>query len=355
MDSIMQDPGLGVAPAAVKRPRVNLALQGGGSHGAYTWGVLDRLLEDGRVDIEGISGTSSGAVNGALAASGLLTGGREAARERLSRFWRRMSQSMSQSPLQPTWLDRMMGNNNLDNSPVYVGWDLVMRIMSPYQFNPLGINPMRDMLDGLVDFPALHESDSVRLFVAATNVNQGQMKVFAGKELSVECLLATTCLPFLFQAVEIDGEYYWDGGYMGNPTLHPLIHNCSSSDILVVQVTPFVRPSVPTQPTAIVDRMSEISFNATLQRELRSLELVNRLCAANGIDPTEGGVRPVYLHQIDADPAMADYGASSKVNTDWGFLTELRDRGRAAAAGWLDTHMDQLGVASTYAMDCRPA
>ncbi|MEA1650358.1 patatin-like phospholipase family protein [Nitrospirillum sp. BR 11164] len=340
---------VGTAPA---RRTVNLALQGGGSHGAFTWGVLDRLLEDGRLDVEGVSGTSAGAVNGALLAYGLLTGGAEGARALLHRLWRRMAKSSATGPLQPTWLDWMTGGagrRNLDHSPIYAGLDMMVRMMSPYQFNPLGLNPMRDVLDGLIDFDVLRRSDTVRLFVSATNVNRGQLRVFKGQDLSMEALLASACVPILFQAVEIDGEPYWDGGYMGNPTLYPLLHDCAATDILVVQVTPLQRPAVPTAPSAIVDRMSEIGFNATLLRELKSLELVNRLCADHGIDPAEAGVRPVYLHLVEPGPGMADLGVSSKLNADWGFLTELRDMGRAAAGDWLSRCYDQVGRESSFA------
>ncbi|HYC02779.1 MAG TPA: patatin-like phospholipase family protein [Azospirillaceae bacterium] len=327
--------------------RINLALQGGGAHGAFTWGVLDRLLEDRRLDFEGISGTSAGALNGALLAYGMATGGREAARELLDRLWHRLAGSNVLSPLQPTWMDRWTGNRHLEGSPFYAGLDLMVRVMSPYQFNPLGLNPLRHALTGLVDFDVLRGLAAPRLYVSATNVTRGKLKVFSGDELSPECLVASTCLPFLFQAEEIGGEHYWDGGYMGNPTLYPLIHECRSADILVVQVTPLARPEVPTQTTAIVDRVNEISFNSTFLRELRAMELINRLIRGHKLSEAEAGVRAINLHMVAAAEEMAALGVSTKMNNDLAFLLELRGMGREAASAWLETSFDRVGVEST--------
>ena len=332
----------------LKRLPVNLALQGGGSHGAFTWGVLDRLLEEDCFDPEGISGTSAGAVNGALLAYGLLTGGKGEARDLLERLWRRLSKANAFGPLSPSWMSSMTGNPHLDNHPVYAGFDLMIRMMSPYQFNPLGLNPMRDVLRGLIDFDVLRRAAAPRLYVSATNVTEGKLKVFAGAELSADALIASACLPFLFQAVEIAGAHYWDGGYMGNPTIYPLIHDCAARDVIIVQVTPIIRPSVPTTPTAIVDRVNEISFNSTYMRELRAIELINRLIAEGRLTAEEAGMKPVHLHRIEAEGEMAKLGVSSKLNTDWGFLTTLRDLGRDSADRWLEAHFADVGARSTY-------
>lgn len=334
------------APAATRK--VNLALQGGGSHGAFTWGVLDRLLEDERLEVEGISGTSAGAINGALLAYGLLTGGRQTARDLLHRLWRRLAKANGFGPLSPSWLSGLTGDPHLDSHPVYAGFDMMIRMMSPYQFNPLGLNPMQDVLRGLIDFDVLRKATDVRLYVSATNVSQGKLKVFAGEELSADCLLASACLPFLVQAVQIDGQHYWDGSYMGNPTIYPLIHECRSRDIVVVQVTPIIRPDIPTTPTAIIDRVNEISFNSTYMRELRAVELINRLIGEGRLTEEEAGMKSVHLHRIEAEERMADLGVSSKLNADWGFLTELRDLGRAAAGTWLEERFDSLGTESTF-------
>ncbi|ACI99241.1 patatin-like phospholipase family protein [Rhodospirillum centenum] len=337
--------------AAAGTRTVNLALQGGGAHGAFTWGVLDRLLEDGRLDFEGISGTSAGAMNGAMLAYGLLTGGREEARGQLYRLWRRLAKANAVGPWNPSWMSRFTGDPHLEAHPVYAGFDLLVRMMSPYQFNPLGLNPMREILRGLIDFDVLREAADVRLYVGATNVRESKLKVFKGRELSADCLVASACLPFLFQAVEIDGEHYWDGGYMGNPTIYPLIHECAARDVLIVQVTPIARPAVPTTPTAIIDRMNEIGFNGTFLRELRSLELVNRLLAAGRLTEEEAGMRALFLHRIEAEAAMAVLGVSSKLNADWGFLTELRDLGRAAASRWLEERFASVGRASSFEVE----
>jgi NTE family protein len=333
--------------AAPTRHRLNLALQGGGSHGAFTWGVLDRLLEDGRTEVEGISGTSAGAMNGALLAQGLLTGGPQAARELLERLWRRVAKSHALGPFSQPWLSPFNNGPNLDSNPIYAGLDMMVRMMSPYQFNPMGLNPLHDVLEGLVDFSLLRQATDVRLFVSATNVNRGQLRVFAGQELSVECLLASACLPMLFQAVKIDGEHYWDGGYMGNPVIDPLVKHCQSADVMIVQVTPIHRAELPRAPTAIIDRINEISFNSTFYRELRSIELVNRLLADGRIGP-ESGLRPIHLHMVESEAGMAELGVSSKLNGDWGFLCELRDMGRQAADSWLAAHADRLGQGSSF-------
>jgi len=340
-------PQAGAASSSPNRT-VNLALQGGGCHGAFTWGVLDRLLEEPGLGFEGISGTSAGAVNGALLAQGLLSGGPPAARELLHRFWRRVADSQSWAGLGNGWMTGMSGNPHLDHNPIYAGFDLMIRMMSPSQFNPAGFNPLRQILTGLLDFTLLREARDIRLYVSATNVTRGRLRVFSGRELSLECLVASGCLPFLFRAVEIDGEHYWDGGYMGNPTIHPLIHDCAALDVVVVQVTPFVRPDLPGSPTAIVDRINEISFNSTFLRELRAMELINRLIAEGRLSPEECGLKPIRLHRIEALDEMAHLGVSSKLNGDWRFLTRLRDLGRDAAGRWLAEGAEKLGRESGY-------
>lgn len=334
--------------AVPSRAKVGLALQGGGSHGAFTWGVLDRLLELDRLDVSAISGTSAGAMNGALMAYGWLNGGAKGARDLLYRFWRRVAKANAFGPLSPSFLTQMTGNPNVEAHPVYAGFDLLIRMMSPYQFNPLGLNPLADVLEGLIDFPALRKATDMRLFVSATNVTKGKMKLFQGDELSVDCLLAAACLPFLFQAVRIGGEHYWDGGYMGNPVMDPLIKQTDVSDIVIIQVTPIHRPEVPKAPTAIVDRMNEVSFNSIFLRELRSIELVNRLLAKGAMTPEGSGMRSIHLHHIEAEERMAHLGVSSKLNADWGFLTDLRDLGRDAADRWINAHGAALGHRSSF-------
>ncbi len=330
-----------------RRKTVNLALQGGGSHGAFTWGVLDRLSEDERLAYEAISGTSAGAMNGALFTVGLGAGGPGEVRRLMGDFWREVASQNVYSPFQPTWLDRMWGNHNLDMSPLYNTLDAFSRIVSPYQFNPFDFNPLRDLLARFIDPLALRSVDQPRLYVSATDVLDGRLKVFSGDELSIEALIASACLPFLYQAVEIDGRHYWDGGYMGNPTLYPLIHSCEATDIVIVQINPLRRDEVPTSPTAIVDRMNEISFNSTLMREARALRLINRLLDEGHL-ASDCGLRPMHLHRIEAEKEMADLTASSKLNTDWALMDELFQLGRETADRWLDETFDLIGHEATF-------
>lgn len=217
---------------------INLALQGGGAHGAYTWGVLDRLLEDDRIEIEGISGTSAGAMNAAVLAAGLTEGGRDKARERLAEFWHGVSEADKLSPVQRSPWDYLTGNYRVDQSPGVHFLQSLVRAFSPYQLNPWNYNPLRGLLDRVVDFEALREASPIKLFIAATNVRTGKARIFHSDDLSTDALLASACLPELFQAIEVDGEAYWDGGYVGNPSIYPLIYHCGSQDVLLVQIIP---------------------------------------------------------------------------------------------------------------------
>ena len=257
--------------------RINIALQGGGAHGAFTWGVLDRLLEDGRLLIDGISGTSAGAMNAAVLAYGLARGGPPAARAALDEFWRRTSAASAYSPMQPSWFDRWIGNGGMEWSPAYFVFDTLTRFFSPYQLNPMNTNPLRDGLNAVVDFDVLRRAQDVKLFLCATNVRSGRISVFETHEIGPEAVLASACLPFLFQAVEIDGEHYWDGGYMGNPVLFPLFYQTDTRDVVVVMVNQIRRDKLPRTPVEIADRVNEISFNSSLMREMRAVEFVSRM------------------------------------------------------------------------------
>ena len=338
--------------AAKPRPAtkaINLALQGGGAHGAYTWGVLDRLLEDERIVIEGISATSAGAMNAAALAQGLTEGGPERARETLEAFWRSVSRTASLSPLQPTWLDRWFGNWNMDYSPAYVAFDLLTRTFSPNQFNPLDLNPLRDLLIETIDFERLRCCTAVKLFVSATNVRTGKIKVFRAEEISADVLTASACLPFLHGTVEIDGEPYWDGGYMGNPAIFPLIYDCVTPDVVIVRINPIRREDLPRTAREILNRVNEISFNSSLLRELRAIGFVSRLIDRGLIK--EGALKRVLVHGIDAEDYMARLGYSSKLNPSWDFLLHLRDLGRESAGRWLETSFDRLGAVSSLEVD----
>ncbi len=325
---------------------VNLALQGGGAHGAFTWGVLDRLLEEKRIDIEGISATSAGAMNATVLTAGYAIGGRDGAKTALARFWKRISVAAMQSPLQPSWLDRMLGSHSLRFSPAFVMTDLMTRLFSPYEFNPLNHNPLKQVLEESVDFTALRREECpIKLFLSATNVRTGKVKVFERREIHSPHVLASGCLPFLFQAVEIDGEHYWDGGYMGNPAIFPLIYNCRSKDIVIVHINPIERDALPRTATEILNRINEISFNSSLMREMRAISFVNKLVEEHRVNGDN--LSRVYIHSISADEVMKELGVSSKLNADWEFLTYLHAAGRRHAEAWIEASFARLGVEST--------
>ena len=331
------------APLQRDRVLVDLALQGGGAHGAFTWGVLDRLLEEPWLEIEAISGTSAGAMNAAVLADGHAAGGAEEAREALERFWSAVSRAARFSPIRRTPLDVLLGRWTLDSSPAFVAMDLAARLVSPYQLNPAGINPLADILSDVVDFGRLARAPT-RLFVTCTNVRTGQGRVFRNAEVTADVLLASACLPTLFQAVEIGGEAYWDGGYSGNPTITPLVRDCRSDDTILVQINPVERPGVPRTAREINNRVNEVSFNATLLKELKMIDLLREV--ANPGD-CEGALwARMRVHRI-ASAAMTDLGYSSKLNAEWDFLLFLRDEGRRAADAFLQAHGHDLGRRST--------
>ena len=337
---------------AAGRPKpINLALQGGGSHGAFTWGVLDRLLEDGRVVFDGICGTSAGAMNAVLVAHGLAQGGNEGARSALADFWQRVAQIGTM--LNPV---AMLGGPESGATPgqnpmlAVQQWmmESVSRTFSPYQLNPFNINPLRTLLAECVDFEALRHRSVAKLFLCATNVRRGKVRVFDNASMSLDAVMASACLPHLFQAVEIDGEHYWDGGYMGNPVLYPLFYHTDTRDLVVVMVNQMWRDEVPTTSAAIADRVSEISFNSSLMREMRAVEFVSRQLSEGWLKPAYARrMRHVLVHLIRADEFMGTLSAATKISTDLRFLTGLRDRGRACAAQWLAAHHDDLGERST--------
>jgi NTE family protein len=325
---------------------LNLALQGGGAHGAFTWGVLDRLLEDERIGIEGISATSAGAMNAAVTAYGLAEGGRDGAKKALANFWRRISHAASTGPLQPTLFDRLTGNRSLESSPTFILFDLMTRLLSPYQFNPMNYNPLRQVLEQTVDFDVIrHASCPVKLFLSATNVRSGKVKVFDNAELTADAVLASGCLPFMFQAVEIDGEHYWDGGYMGNPAIFPLIYHCEATDVLIVHINPLERQELPRTASEILNRINEISFNSSLMREMRAISFVTHLIKEN--EGMGNNLKQMRIHSVDATDVMGKLGVASKLNADWEFLTYLRDVGRERAERWLDDAYARVGREST--------
>lgn len=326
---------------------VDLALQGGGAHGAFTWGVLDRLIQEPWLKVEGISGTSAGAMNAAVMAHGYIQRGADGAREALERFWLRVSDAARFSPLRRSPLDVLLGRWTLDHSPFFVAADLFSRVFSPYDVNPLGSNPLRGILEEEIDFARLAGSP-IKLFVTATSVSTGRGRVFRQDQLSVDVLLASACLPMLFQAVEIDGDAYWDGGYAGNPTMTPLIRECDSTDTILVQINPIERSGIPRSARDILNRLNEVSFNGVLLKELRMMALLHRVADV----AHEEGARwaSMRIHRIASD-VMLDLGYSTKLNAEWEFLVMLRDQGRAAAQAFLDDHGADLGQRSTLDLE----
>ena len=323
---------------------IDLALQGGGSHGAFTWGVLDRLLEVPWLEIEGISGTSAGAMNAAVLAHGIATGGRERGGAALSEFWRRVSRAAASSPFQRTPLDKMMGRWTLDNSPAYLAADMMARLVSPYAFGMIEYNPLRDILSDMLDFDAIAKGP-VKLFITATNVRSGRGRVFRNHEITPDVLLASACLPTLYRAVEIDGEAYWDGGFSGNPTITPLVNECEAFDVVLVQINPVTRPDLPKDARDIQSRLNEVSFNATLLKELRMMALLRKVVdAGTGEGAAWANMR---MHRITSD-LMIELGASSKLNAEWAFLEMLRDEGRRTASAFGETHRADIGLRSTF-------
>ena len=325
--------------------RINLALQGGGAHGAVTWGVLDRLLEDERLDVEAISGTSAGSVNAVALAYGWHLGGRVGARAKLDDLWRLVSDvGALYSPVRRTPYDVAFGNFSLENSLSYQTFEAFTRLFSPYQFNPFDINPLRDILTRLVDFQELRKCTAMRLFLSATNVRNGKARVFQAPEVSVEVVCASACLPFLFQAVEINGEHYWDGGYMGNPVLWPFFYETESRDIVIVHVNPIERDELPVTAAEIMNRINEISFNSSLLREFRAISFVQRLLSEHWLKEEYGDrLRNMHVHSIRSDKAVAELSVASKFSVDRRFLEELKNRGREIADAWLQETYEDIG------------
>ncbi len=326
---------------------VDLALQGGGAHGAFTWGVLDRLLEEPWLEIDGISGTSAGAMNAAVLVHGYQKGGAASAREALETFWRRVSEAARFSPFRRGPIDILLGRWTLDSSPVYVAMDLMSRLVSPYDLNPRGSNPLREILAELIDFELLARAP-IHLFVTATNVRTGRGKVFKNDAVTPDVLLASACLPTMFQAIEIDGEAYWDGGYSGNPTLSTLVRECKSHDTILIPINPIERPGALRTASEILNRLNEVSFNAVVLKELKMMALLRQVADPGDGEGAQWANMRVHLVRNDI---MTELGASSKLNAEWAFFTYLRDEGRKAAQAFLDAHALDIGRKSTLDLD----
>jgi NTE family protein len=327
---------------------VDLGLQGGGAHGAFTWGVLDRLLEVPWLRFDGISGTSAGAMNAVVMADGYAAGGPEGARAALEKFWKRVSDGALLSPLRRGPLEILTGLWTLDYSPVYLALDLTSRVFSPYDLGAASsVNPLRAILEESIDFARV-ASAPIRLFVTATNVRTGRGRIFRNADLTPDVLLASACLPTMFKAVEIDGEAYWDGGYSGNPSMAPLVRECTSEDTILIQINPVERPGTPKTAREIHNRLNEIAFNSNLIKELRAAALLRRV-ADTGHNEGEVWAK-MRIHRI-ASEEMTQLSSSSKVLAEWEFFCRLRDKGRRAAEAFLDAHGADLGVRSTLDLD----
>ncbi|WP_284180276.1 patatin-like phospholipase family protein [Rhabdaerophilum sp. SD176] len=328
---------------------INVALQGGGAHGAFGWGVLDRIAEDGRLVIEGLSATSAGAMNAVVYAYGQMKGGNSGAREQLELFWQRISETGKYaSPIQTTPLDLWLRALGYRENLGYQLFESVTHLFSPYQFNPFGLNPLKDVLTKTVDFGELRQGSPTILRLCATNVRNGRPKIFTNEMLTPQAVLASACLPMLFQAVEVEGEHFWDGGYIGNPAIYPIIYDAQSPDILIVHINPIVRDGVPKQASEIFNRINEVSFNSSLMRELRAIAFATKLIDEDWIRPEhQHKLKRLFLHAIRSDEIMREFSVASKFDTSWSFLTQLRDMGRQLAGQWLDQHFDDIGQRST--------
>ena len=332
--------------------KLNLALQGGGSHGAFAWGVLDRILQETSIEIDSISATSAGATNAAIIAKGLINGGNEGARKELHHFWHEVSTyGKIFSPIKFTPWEALMGVS-AENSASFFIFDMVTRLFSPYQFNPFNYNPLKNLLESTIDFQQLKTTDKVKLFICATNVQTGKVKIFENKDISPEVILASSCLPFLFQAVEIDQEHYWDGGYMGNPAIFPLIYEAKSTDVLIIHINPIVRKGLPINATEIMNRINEVSFNSSLMREMRAIAFVTKLLDQGWIkEEYREKVKRMYIHSIRADELMMNFSVASKFNTDWNFLLQLFELGQKAGDTWLEENFNKIGVESSIQIE----
>jgi len=343
----------GARKVAVRKPvrkKVNLALQGGGAHGAFTWGVLDALIEDGRIQVDGVSGTSAGAINAVMVADGFARGGPLEACKRLADFWRAASRDGNLPDSQRAVIDRLFSFLPFEGSPAHAWMDALSRYWSPYDLNPLNINPLQEVIDRFVDFDAVQNYPGPPLFVSATNVHTGRLRVFQRQSITADVVMASACLPMFFRAVEIEGVPYWDGGYIGNPAIFPFFGATETEDVLLVQINPIERRATPRTQVEIVNRINEITFNSSLLAEYRAIDFVIRLID-QGILPRgkgPGEYRRINLHRIALDGVFGTLTADSKMETDYDFFQMLRDGGRRAAQEFLHDHFDDIGRRSTF-------
>lgn len=341
----------------IKQKKINLALQGGGSHGAFTWGVLDYLLEDGRFDFEGISATSAGSMNAVVMAAGFIAGGVDGARQSLKNFWRKVSDAgavfcpvqnaMPENPFgafMPKW---MTGD---DTTAQF--FNVMSQNISPYQFNPLNLNPLRDILDEMVDFGAIRKTKEFKLFITATNVRTGASRIFTTEELTRDMVMASAALPNIFQAVEISGDAYWDGGYVGNPSLWPLFYETEGHDLLIVHVNPIIHDGIPKDALSIEDRVNEITFNSAMLKEMRAIAFVQKLLHQNMLkEEYRKKYRDVLIHAIRAENVMRAFPIATKFDTSWSLLNKLKEAGYKTASDWAKENFDKIGHQSSISLE----
>ena len=335
--------------AKANQKPINIALQGGGAHGAFAWGVLDKLLEDGRLSIEAMSATSAGAMNAVVTAYGFSIGGNEGARRKLDEFWKAISDAGKYySPVRTLPWEKWLAAFGMQSefSPAYFGFQALTHLFSPYQLNPFQFNPLKDVLNKVVDFDELAKcNETIRLFISATNVRTGKIKVFENAAMSADAVLASACLPYVFQAVEIDGEAYWDGGFVGNPAIFPLIYHGLSKDVVIIHINPIERKKLPTSSPEIFNRINEISFNSSLMREMRAIAFVTKLIDDGALDSKT--YHRMLVHSIRDDAQMAELGVATKLNPDWEFLCRLKEAGRRNADEWLQQNFAKVGEESS--------
>ncbi len=336
-------------PVAKSR-RVVLALQGGAALGAFSWGVLDRLLEDQRLEIEGVSGTSSGAVNAAVLTYGMIGNNRDQARELLGTFWKRISEESEKRRWGRLRSLRLLGPKILQIRRGDVFLEVMSRILLPYQYDPVTMDPLRSVVAETINFDLLRSSKTINLFINATNIATNKNRVFPRNEISLDAVCASCCLPFLFEAVDVDGKRYWDGGYMGNPTIYPLIDNCSSRDVILVLTSNVESKMIPHTSAEIVNRVSQVSFTSALMREMRAVNFVTRLIE-NGFVKPEAGLQKVNIHIIAPPTEDPEFDAAKNFNADWSYMTSMRDRGRQIADTWLNDSFKNLGHRSTVDLE----
>jgi NTE family protein len=324
-------------------------LQGGGSHGAYAWGVIEQLIDDGRIDIDSLSGTSAGAMNAVVYAYGRMKNGPQGAKEALHNFWYEVSKIGNGFKLvYHNHVQKFMNHWNADRNPSFLWFQMITRLFSPYEWNPLNINPLKDVLEKCVNFEELKLCECANIFIGTTCVRTGKVQVFHNKSITADVVMASSCLPTLFQSVKIGNDCFWDGGFSGNPPLFPLISRSKSRDVIIVHINPMVREEIPDRPLEIMNRMNEIAFNSSLLKELRAISFVIKLLDEEWLkEEYRGKLRHLLIHSIHADQPLKGLGVSSKFSTDWGFLTYLRDLGRAEAKRWLKENYDKVGVEAT--------